>query len=98
MSLFKPAVLSPEQIEHVKKTRAKGRKHYIVYAGILAWGMYSFLLTTLCGSYLKYGWHVPPQRYLFGAIVIGLVVWPVAGYFWGAIMWKQVYEETIPRD
>ena len=29
MPLFKPAVLSPKQIERRKKIRAKGRKHYI---------------------------------------------------------------------
>jgi|HubBroStandDraft_6_1064221.scaffolds.fasta_scaffold571521_2 hypothetical protein len=46
MNLFKPAVLSPKQIERRNRIRAKGRNHYIFYTGILGWGMSVFLMTT----------------------------------------------------
>lgn len=97
MNLFKPAVLSPKQIEFRKRIRAKGRKHYIFYTGILGWGMSVFLLTTLWTLYDKYGWHVPPRGDLYFYILIGLPVWTVGGYFWGAYMWKMLFEEPTPN-
>ncbi len=98
MNLFKPAVLSPKQIEYRKRIRAKGRKHYIFYTGILRWGMSVFLVTTLWAWYEKYGWHVPPQRDLYFSILIGLPIWSVGGYFWGAFMWKLFLEEPAREE
>jgi hypothetical protein len=98
MPLFKPTVLSPEQIERRKIIRAKGRKHYIFYTGILRWGMPVFLTTTLWSWYDNYGWHIPPRGYLCFSILLGLVIWSVAGYFWGANMWKRFLEEPSPKN
>jgi hypothetical protein len=47
MNLFTPAELSPEQIERRKRIRAKGRKHYIFYTGVLRLGVPLFLVMTL---------------------------------------------------
>ena len=47
--------LSPKQIEYRNRIRAKGRKHYIVYTGVLRWGMPVFLLSTLWSWYEEYG-------------------------------------------
>ena len=92
MPLFKPAALSPIQIECRKRIRAKGRKHYIFYTGILRWGMSVFVLTTLFNWYEKYGWRVPPRGDLWFSVILGLVIWSAAGYFWGAYMWKRLIE------
>ena len=98
MNFFKPAVLSPKQVERRKKIRAKGRKHYIFYTGILSWGMPVFLVTTLWRWYDDYGWHVPSRRDLYFRNLIMLIAWSLAGYLWGARMWKELYEEPIPED
>jgi len=87
--------LSSKQIEYRKKVRAKGRNHYIVYTGIFRWGMFVFALTTLWNWYGKYGWHIPPRGYLWFSVMSGLVIWSVAGYFWGAYMWKRLCEEPL---
>ena len=92
MPLFEPAVLPAKQIECRKRIRAKGRKHYIFYTGILRWGMSLFVLTTLWNWYGKYGWQIPPRGYLCFSIIVGSVIWSVAGYFWGACMWKRFFE------
>jgi hypothetical protein len=93
MPLFEPAVLSPKQIEYRKRIRAKGRKHYIFYTGILRFGMSVFVLTTLWNWHGKYGWHIPPREYLYSSLTLGLVIWSVAGYFWGTYIWKRFFEE-----
>jgi len=87
---------SPKQIESRNRIRAKGRKHYLVYTGIIRFGMPMFVLTTLWNWYEKYGWHIPPRGYLWFSVISGLVIWPVAGYCWGAFMWKRLFEE--PRS
>lgn len=68
-----------------KKIRAQGRKHYIVYTGILRWGMSVFILTTLWSWYEEYGWRVPPHGDLWFSVILGLIIWSVAGYFWGSL-------------
>jgi|HubBroStandDraft_2_1064218.scaffolds.fasta_scaffold15974_5 hypothetical protein len=98
MPLFKPAALSPMQIEYRKRIRAKGRKHYIIYTGILRWGMSMFVLATLWNWHGGYGWHIPPPGYLAFSIILGLVIWSVAGYFWGAYMWKRLFEELPAQN
>ena len=84
--------LSPRQIENRNRIRAKGRKHYIVYTGIIRWGISMFVLTTLWNWYEKYGWHIPPREYLWFSVISGLVIWSVAGYFSGALMWNRLFE------
>ena len=90
------ADFSPRQIENRSRIHAKGRKHYIVYTGILRVGMSMFVLTTLLSWYEKYGWHLPPRGYLWFSVILGLLIWPGAGYFWGALMWQRFFEE--PRS
>jgi hypothetical protein len=93
MPFFKPAILSPAQMERREKTRAKGRKHYILYRGILGWEMSVFVITNLWDWRRRYGWHVPQSRGdLYLDLLFGLVLWSVMGYFVGAILWKQVFE------
>ena len=92
MRLIEPMTLSPKQIEYRNRIRAKGRKHYIVYTGILGWGSAMFVVTTLWTCYDKYGWHIPPRRDLWLSVILGVVIWPVAGYSFGSITWKRWFE------
>jgi len=89
----KPASLSPRQVESRKRIRAKDRKHYILYTGVLRWGMSVFILTTAWMWHDEYGWQVPPRGWLWFSIVSGLLIWSVAGYFWGDYMWRRISEE-----
>jgi len=88
--------LSSRQIEYRNRIRAKGRKHYIFYTGIIRWGISMFVLTTLWNWYDKYGWHIPPRGHLWFSVILGLIIWSVAGYFLGALMWTRLFEE--PRS
>jgi len=98
MPLFKKAALSPMQMENRKRIRAKGRKRYIFYTGILRWGMSVFVLTTIWNWHEEYGWHLPPPKYLAFSIILGLVIWSATGYFWGAYMWKRLFEELPDQN
>jgi len=85
--------LSPKQIEYRKRIQAKGRKHYILYAGILRFGIPLFLIMTLWRWHDSYRWHLPPRGDLSivcTAIAFSLGVWLTAGYFFGVTMWKRM--------
>jgi len=90
--------LSPQQIAYRNKLRAKGRKHYIVYTGILRFGMSVFVLTTLFSWYGEYGWHLPPRGFLWSSVILGLLLWSGAGYLWGVRMWKRLIEDPSSRN
>jgi hypothetical protein len=93
MNLFTPAELSPEQIERRKRIRAKGRKHYIFYTGVLRVGVPLFLVMTLWRWHDSYRWQVPPRQDLpvvCAAIAFSLAVYLTAGYFYGVTMWKRM--------
>jgi hypothetical protein len=96
VSLFGP--MSIKQIERLEKIRAKGRKHYILYAGILGWGMSVFLVTTFWTWYDKYGWHFPTLGDIFLAVLIGLPLWSVGGYIWETITWNYLIENVLRRE
>jgi len=92
MTFFKSTAPSAKQLERREKIRAKGRKHFIVYSGILGWGMSVFALTTLWDLHDKFGWHLPHRGSLYyesGYIAFSLVLWLTLGYFFGAAMWKR---------
>jgi hypothetical protein len=99
MNLFKPTALSQEQIERRKRIQAQGRKHYILYHGVLGWGESMFILSTLWDWHDKFGWHLPaPKPELFLDVSFGLLVCSITGYFWGAYMWRKMNEKSIPQD
>ncbi len=82
MNLFKPAALSPKQIERRERVRAKGRQYFIFTRGILGWGIPVFLVTTLWRWY-DHGWHVPSHGELYFEMFFELVIWTGGGYWFG---------------
>jgi hypothetical protein len=99
MNSFQANAQPPEQIEHRRKIQAKGRKHFIVYRGILGFGGSAFILTKLWQWHDAFGWHVSfltPEMFL--VVPFELLVWTVAGYFWGAFMWTQAYAKSTSQD
>jgi hypothetical protein len=96
MSFFNANALSPKQIERRERIRMKGRNHYIIFRGILGWGMPVFLLTTLW-RWHDHGWHLPLRGELYFETFLGLIIWTAAGYWVGAQMWQKVFEEPARK-
>lgn len=90
MPFFKPSVLTPEQIERLDRTLAKGRKRFILLTGVLRWGMPTFVLFTMWQWHDDFGWHLPPASKAWLSILLGLLLWSAAGCFFGALTWKQL--------
>ena len=90
--------LSQRQIESRIKLLAKGRKHFILYRGILGWGLTCFIGTTLFEWHGKYGWHLPAERAAIFDVLVGLALWSAGGYLFGATTWERYFPQDIPRD
>jgi hypothetical protein len=91
MNLFKQTS-SPEKLARLEKIRAKGRTHFILYTGVLGWGLSVFAMTTIWAWYDNHGWHFPSEGIPLsecGHAAVRLAVWLTAGYFFGADMWKR---------
>jgi hypothetical protein len=62
-------------------TRARGKTRFVLQYGVLAWGVTTALIWTLVMA-LWQGW----ERFWMH-LGIALVVFPLAGIFWGVWMW-----------
>ncbi len=95
MNFFKASPLTPNQIARRKEIQAKGRRHFILYRGVLGWGVPMLFITTALRWYRTYRWHLPPQAEVWFDILLGLVIWPLGGYWFGARMWRR-FTDQIP--
>jgi hypothetical protein len=88
MNLFKS---SSKQVNSWSRFRHLGRKRFILYFGVLGWGLSTALLTLLWSWHDKFHWSLPPRADIGSVILevlVRLVIWPTAGYFFGASMWR----------
>jgi hypothetical protein len=63
---------------------AKGRTHFILWRGVIGWG-----ITTALGFSLIMGWGQPLESAL-PILLISLVIFPIVGFFWGSLMWRWI--------
>jgi hypothetical protein len=74
--------LSPRQIQHRRRVHAKGRKHFILYTGVLRFGGLMFVATTLWQWHGQFSWHLKrPTAGLFIGVLLILLLSAAMGYF-----------------
>ena len=101
MNLFERTAPSPEQMARRREIRAKGRRHFIFYTGILRYGMPVFAITTLLRWHGDYGWHAPPREDLhfeMAHLAISLVIWSIAGCIVAVVRWNQLTSEESTQS
>lgn len=76
-----------------KKIREKGKRHFILYRGIIGWGIPTGILYTIMIKGLK-GVTIGD---ILGKLIISIIVFPIGGYFWGLWVWniqEKKYKKT----
>jgi hypothetical protein len=63
------------------KLRKLGRRNFVLYYGVLGWGVSSAILFALLQGYF-YGFSA-----LLFYLVASLILFPIGGYAWGRFMW-----------
>jgi hypothetical protein len=78
-----------------RKDSKMGRAHYILRTGVVSWGLPTFLLSTFVFPRFE-----DPERTMsLGSIVFSIITWGVAGYLFGAFLWRNnVKEYGISND
>jgi hypothetical protein len=98
-SFFKPP--NPAQQERWQQMKAKGKKSFILRAGIFRFGGFMFVLMTGIDLLRKPPFPREVMDYAFD-ITINLLIWPLAGYVFGFCMWhfyeKQFSETGSQQD
>jgi hypothetical protein len=59
-----------------------GRKRFVLFYGVLGWGIPTAILFALIQSYLD-GWDQFPYH-----LTQALLIFPLGGVVWGRVMWK----------
>jgi hypothetical protein len=81
--------LSASQLKSWEKTRLKGKRHFILYRGVLGWGLYMFFVMTFYS-------HLKAVDFEFSAldsislsiVVINITVWMIGGFLYGWWTWS----------
>jgi hypothetical protein len=89
-----PKPLSARQIQHRRKVHAKGRRHFVLFTGVLKFGGLMFIGTTLWEWHDHFSWRIPSVSpgLLIGILFI-LLVSIATGYFWSLLMWDSIYSK-----
>jgi len=74
--------LSDAQAARWASIREGGRRRYIVLTGVFGWGLLTALLSTVAGQLTGAPGPFP------GRLAIALVMFPLSGILWGALMWS----------
>lgn len=89
-----------------EKVRSRGKRHFVLIRGVLGWGLVMFLFMTVFSHFQKTGFKAPSfDDISITIIVINAVIWPIAGFVWGACTWsitdksylKYIRNEHDPR-
>lgn len=68
------------QAAKMAATIAKGKWHFIVWRGVIGWGLGTAVLFNLFMVWMTRDWSA-------GGCALAFVLFPIGGVFWGATMW-----------
>lgn len=72
---------TPQTLQSWENTRRRGKRHFIWWLGVVKFGGLTFLLSMLVK-------HFTIEAISWRIILIDLVVWSVAGYVYGTLLWS----------
>jgi hypothetical protein len=77
-----------KSIARWERTRARGQGRYVLYTGVLGWGLSMFVVMTVLSYLQRYG-PVPPtaDSGQIALVLLNLVIWPLVGSLFGIVMW-----------
>ena len=87
--------MKTDKLERWKKIRAKGKSNFILYYGVLAWGVMTTALTAILAPIFSlYIFH---EQYSLNGYIMQMLIFLcgflIAGYFWGWAAWNLAEKE-----
>jgi hypothetical protein len=77
---FKAAMFS-RQLKAWEKKRRQGKRSFVLYRGVLRWGGFIFVLTTLTNVMVRH------MKLDWVSEISLLIACPFVGYFWARCVW-----------
>jgi hypothetical protein len=81
--------MTEKQLDRWAKTRKMGRAKFILFAGVLGWGVLTGALWAVAMAAIR-GWDQLPLL-----LTLALVGFPIGGYFFGAYVWKASEKQYL---
>ncbi|MGO8757305.1 MAG: hypothetical protein ACLQG3_04200 [Terracidiphilus sp.] len=85
-------VVFEKRREKWTRARSHGKLHFILLRGVLWWSGFMFLfMTAFSVSVIQapFGWRL---------LIVEVVVWPIAGYFYGLWVWHLMESKYGPKS
>lgn len=71
-----------------EKIRGKGKKHFILYRGMIGWGITTGILFSIINTIMIEGIKGVTIGDIIGKLIISIIAFPIGGYFWGLWVWN----------
>jgi hypothetical protein len=79
------------QVKKWESTRAKGKLHFILFRGVLLWGLPMFVFMAFVNNPFADG-------FTSSAAITYYIIWPVAGLLYGMLTWymsERTYKKQL---
>ena len=85
--------MKDDQFKAWKQTRAKGKLNFILFSGVLSYGLPMFIIMAFMNKPFTDG-------FTSEAAIVHCVVWPLAGLLFGVLMWyitESKYKKELAK-
>jgi len=82
--------LTPSQLKNWEKIRVKGKNHFVLYRGILGWGLYMFIVLTIFNHLQQVDFDFSSLNSIsLPILIINFIVCSIGGWFFGVLTWAN---------
>jgi hypothetical protein len=85
--------MKDDQFKAWESTRTKGKLNFVLFTGVLSWGLPMFILMAFMNKPFADG-------FASKSAIIHYIVWPLAGVFFGVLTWymsERKYKKELVR-
>jgi hypothetical protein len=90
---------SQKHIDKWAKIRLKGKTHFIIYRGVLGYGLFMFLFNTIYQHLRLTGFELSSLILIpMETIIVNLIIWSLAGVAFGYMLWfimERNYNKSV---
>ncbi len=81
--------MTPKQLKRWELIRKRGKRHFVLYRGILGWGLWMFIVMTIFGHLNQVDFQLSfLETISIPMVITNLIVWTIAGYVFGQWTWS----------
>jgi hypothetical protein len=87
--LSKLIELSPSQLKSWEKIRVKGKTHFVLYRGVLGWGLYMFVVLTIFNHLQAVDFQLSELKSIsLPTVFINFIICILGGFVFGRLTWS----------